>query len=145
MLLRYQTKFHAAFLRVEDLIAALGTTKCAVKCAFQLTANGLSLSRRLQNPSSGMDQREVHQIDKLGNYRRFCLSLANPSRSYHAVFTSLRSKSIEPFAASTAHRDSKARHAHAVFTNAVTLRDRGGLIRPRAIGVTKEDAFCAAP
>jgi hypothetical protein len=136
--------FHTASLHVEDSNADLDAIKCAVKGAFQLTADGFSFFSRLQKanfPPSAMDRREVREINKLGNYWRVCLSLAHLSRSYRPLFASLRLELIQPFAASTAFGVRKVRHVHAEVQMLVHYEIRGRTTWPRAIGVSKEACF----
>jgi hypothetical protein len=137
--------FHAASIHIENSNADLSAIKCAVKAAFQLTADGFSLLGRLQKanvPPSAMDRREVREINKLGNYWRICLNFAHLSRSYRSLFASLRLELIEPFSASTSHGSGVARHVHAEVQMLVHYEIRGRSTSwPRAIGVSKEACF----
>ena len=136
--------FHIASVLVEESKADLDAIKGAVRAAFQLTVDGFSLLNRLQKanvPLYAMDQREVRELNKLGNYWRICLSLTHLCRSYRSLFDNLRLEFIEPFAASVISGDNTRRHVHAEVQVLVHHEIKGRSNWPRAIGVSKESCF----
>jgi hypothetical protein len=144
-LLREQTAaFREACRQVETSDAHVNAIKSAVKSAYELTVNGYSLPSRLQNanvPFHVMDKKEVHEINKLGNYWRICRSLVQLSRSPSRPFTNLRLELVDPFVASITQRGAigiKRRHVHAEVQMLVHYELKGDPTWPRAIGVSKE-------
>jgi hypothetical protein len=136
--------FRTASNHVEESNANLDAIKAAVKAAFQLTGDGFSLLSRLQKtnvPPSAMDRREVHKLNKLGNYWRICLSLTHLSRSYRSLFNNLCLELIEPFAASVVPGNNTLRHVHAEVQMLVHHEIKGSSNWPRAIGVSKGSCF----
>lgn len=143
-LIHHVESFHIASVLVEESKADLDAIKGAVRAAFQLTVDGFSLLNRLQKanvPLYAMDQREVRELNKLGNYWRICLSLTHLCRSYRSLFDNFRLEFIEPFAASVISGDNTRRHVHAEVQVLVHHEIKGRSNWPRAIGVSKESCF----
>lgn len=70
LLHRQKEAFHTACLHVESSKASMDSIKCAIKSAYELTEDGYSLARRLQNakvPFHVMDKKEVRDVNKLAN------------------------------------------------------------------------------
>ncbi|KAL1967136.1 hypothetical protein VTN77DRAFT_3427 [Rasamsonia byssochlamydoides] len=137
--------FHASFLQLEDATAdeIVSATKSVVKEAFGLTVDGFSLPARLKAmgfAASRIDTREIHEVNKLANYWRVCLSLAHLSRSYRGLFTRLRLETLEPYEPSSTTAVERFVHAEiqlvAFYETSLAPQSL-----PRAIGASKEACF----
>jgi hypothetical protein len=136
--------FYAAFVDLENSEPDTGILGRVVKEAFRLTVDGVSLPDRLKRASfspSNLDTREIREINKIANYWRICHSLVHLSRSYRTLFSKIKLESLQPFAPSVWHGNSKTRYVHAEVQIIVYYEMRGPPTWPRAIGASKEACF----
>lgn len=143
--LRQIDALDASFHLVESTGGTLVALKAAVKDAFCLTGDGFSLFARLGRIGfrpSEIDVREIHEVNKLANYWRICVSLAHLSRSYRSRFSRLELDTLQPYEASFALGDSMKKFVHAEVQMLVFYETSQEMLSwPRAIGASKEACF----
>lgn len=134
---------------LQDLESSNDTTRLAaignaIKSAFDITQDGISLPTRLRSlgcPESELEARAVEEINKVANYWRICKTLPRWSRSsrYRGLFSGTRLETIEPY--EKLFSNGFYRHVHAEL-QMISFYELSSLERwPRSIGASKDACF----
>jgi len=137
---------HESFQEIETSTeeARLQSIGNAVKAAFRLTGNGVSLQGRLRKlgcDPSIVNSRVIHEINKLSNYWRISCTLAQFSRcrEYRTLFEEPKLETLEPYEPS--ERGSSSRHVHAEIQLVVHYEMWPKECLPRVIGASKQACY----
>jgi hypothetical protein len=120
------------------------TVKAILKETFQLTCDGYMLSHRLEQIGlrpKALLGREIREVNKVANYWRVCISLADLSRGYRNLFSNIDFQRVERLPILSQQRGGIVRHVHAEVQLIVYYETSGSRNWPRVIGASKEACF----